>query len=61
MPDYCPLWTNSSMKIRRHQEQGDKHRIQSTNRRYPAFHTTECRGLQNILFNQRIPVALNEV
>ena len=56
MPDYCPLWTNSSMKIRRHQEQGDKHPIQSTNRRYPAFHPTECRGLQNILFNQRITV-----
>ena len=23
MPGYCPLWTNSSMKIRRHQEQGE--------------------------------------
>jgi hypothetical protein len=43
------------MKIRRHQEQG-KTPIQSTNRRYTDFHPTECRGLQNILFNQRISV-----
>jgi hypothetical protein len=50
-----------SMKIRRIQKQRCKHPIQSLNRSDPGFHTTECRGLQNILFNQTISAAFNQV
>ncbi|HGF5649441.1 TPA: hypothetical protein ACF25G_005276, partial [Klebsiella quasipneumoniae subsp. similipneumoniae] len=38
-----------------------KHLIQSLNRSDPGFHTTECRGLHNILFNQTISAAFNQV